>query len=105
MGHPVSSQYPERTSAASVTSHTLWGSQEQEPWGLRWPKRRVSVPYAVIMPQGTTMGCGPVKAAKPSSSGASRVGRLLSFVITVDVTLKTLPVCWRSCRMLSQFNC
>lgn len=65
---------------APVTSHTLWGSQEQEPWVLRWLKKHVSVRYAVIMPQGTTTGCGPVKAAKPSSSGASRVGRLSAFL-------------------------
>lgn len=72
---PVSSQYPERSSVAPGTTHTLWGSQALQlgQGALRWPKRRVSVPCAVTMPPGTTMGCGPVRVAKPSSRGASRV--------------------------------
>lgn len=69
---------------APVTSHALWGSQGLEPGALRWPKRRASVLYAVTMPLGTTTGCGPVKAAKPSSRGASRVGRLSAASICDD---------------------
>lgn len=42
---------------------------------LRWPKRPVSVPSAATTPLGTTTGCGPVRAARPSSRGASKVGR------------------------------
>lgn len=63
---------------APVTTLTAWGSQglEQEPLGLRWPKRCVSVPCAVIMPLGTITGCGPVRAARPSLRGAYRVGNL-----------------------------
>lgn len=61
---------------APVTSRTVWGSQVLEPGlgGLRWLKRHVSVPCAVTMPLGTTTGCGPVRAVRPSSRGASRVG-------------------------------
>ena len=64
---------------ALVTTHTVWGSQGLEPGPVlasTWPKRCVSVPCAVTMPQGTTMGCGPVRAARPSLRGASRVGNL-----------------------------
>lgn len=60
-----------------VTRHAVWGSWELEPEleGLRWLKRRVSVLCAATMPPGTTMGCGPVRAARPSSREAFRVGR------------------------------
>lgn len=73
--HPVSSLFPERISVAPVRTHTVWGSQGPElgPVDLRWPRRCVSVPCAVTMPLGTTMGCGPVRAARPSLRGASRV--------------------------------
>ena len=63
---------------APVTSPTVSGSQGPEPGpgpgALRWPKRRGSVPCAATMPLGTTTGCGPVRAARPSLRGASRVG-------------------------------
>ena len=70
----VTRQPRERTSVAPVTTPAVWGSSELEPGSLRWPKRHVSVPCAVTMPLDTTMGCGPVRAARPSSRGASKVG-------------------------------
>lgn len=88
MSHPVSSSCPETTSVAPVTTHTVWGSQGLEPGpvGLIWPKRCVSVLCAVTMPLGTTMGCGPVKGARPSLRGASRVGNLCASSIHMFVT-------------------
>lgn len=67
---------------APVTNHTVWGSVglQLRPLGLRWPKRCVSVLFAVTMPLGTTMECGPVRAARPSLRGASRVGNMSTFL-------------------------
>lgn len=63
-------------------SRSAWGSPDQglgsELEGLKWPKRHVSVQCAVTMPLGTTMGCGPVRAARLSLRGAFRVGIVYS---------------------------
>lgn len=63
---------------APATPRMVSGSRGLEPGlgALRRAKTCASVPYAVTMPLGTTTGCGPVKAARPSSSAASRVGVL-----------------------------
>lgn len=80
---------------APVTNRTVWGSLEPElgPLALRWPKRCVSVPCAATMPPATTTVCGPVKVARPSLRGASRVrnmsassvcdGRILNYYLVV----------------------
>lgn len=79
---PVNRQHPERITVTPVRSRTVWGSQVLAlgPGCLRWLKRHVSVPCAATMPPGTTTGCGRVRAARPSSRGASRVGTEPVFV-------------------------
>ena len=76
MAGPVCSQFPERTCAAPATSRSAWGSRGLGPGGLRWSKKRGSVPCAATMLLGITTGCGPVRDATPSSRGESRVGSL-----------------------------
>lgn len=91
---------------APVTNRTVWVSLEPElgPLALRWPKRCVSVPCAVTMPLATTTVCGPVRVARPSLRGASRVGdmsassvcdhRILKYCLFVVVERRDLEFFW-----------